>query len=287
MKAGKNLKRKPDWLKIKLPGGENYTRLKRIVEENSLHTICTSGKCPNAGECWNAGTATFMILGDICTRSCRFCAVKTGKPLLPDPKEPFHIAESVKLMGLKHVVITSVDRDDLPDGGASHWVKTIKALKEINPGLSMEVLIPDFGGVKASLLSVINEGPELISHNLETIKRLTPLIRNKAGYFRSLDVIKCISEHGIISKSGIMLGLGEKFEEVTELMEDLLQAGTKVLTLGQYLQPTSNQIAVSEYVHPDVFKELKDIGLKMGFLIVESSPMVRSSYHAEKHINIK
>ncbi len=284
MKVEKKYRRKPDWLKIKLPGGANYTRVKEIIRINDLNTICTSGKCPNSGECWNAGTATFMILGDICTRSCSFCAVKTGKPLLPDPEEPYHIAKSIELMGLKHVVLTSVDRDDLPDGGVSHWVDTINAVRKLNPEVSMEVLIPDFSGKRSSLMSIIKLSPEIISHNMETIQRLTPLIRNRAEYQTSLEVIKCISENGIIAKSGLMLGLGEKIEEVTVLMEDLLGVGCSVLTIGQYLQPSISQLDVVEYVHPNIFESLKEIGLEMGFVFVESSPLVRSSYHAEKHV---
>jgi len=249
-----------------------------------LHTICSSGKCPNAGECWNAGTATFMILGNICTRSCKFCSVPSGKPLIPEKEEPERIARSVQLMNLKHVVITSVDRDDLVDGGASHWAKTIKAIRKTNPEVSMEVLIPDFNGNNSLLMTVINENPEVISHNMETVRRLTPLIRSKAKYQTSLDVIKFISKHDIISKSGIMLGLGEKFEEILELMDDLIGSGCKVFTIGQYLQPTNTQIKVKEYIHPEIFEKLRIIGLEKGFSHVESSPLVRSSYHAEKHI---
>lgn len=280
----KKRQKKPDWLKIKLPGGENYSKLKRIIGSNGLNTICASGKCPNAGECWNAGTATFMILGNICTRSCKFCSVESGKPLPPDPEEPVKVAESIKLMELKHAVITSVDRDDLEDGGAEHWANTILKIKELNPGLSLEVLIPDFGGNKESLQKIINARPEIISHNLETVQRLTKQVRIRAKYNRSLDVLMQISESGLISKSGLMLGFGETFNEIIELMDDLINVNCKVLTIGQYLQPTKQQLSVVEYISPQVFEELKNEGLKKGFKIVESGPMVRSSYHAERHI---
>lgn len=280
-----NNRRKPEWLKIKLPNDEAYSRMNKIIKEHNLHTICTSGKCPNAGECWGLGTATFMILGDICTRSCKFCAVKTGKPLPVDKDEPMHIAESVKLLSLKHCVITSVDRDDLPDYGSDIWVETIKAVKKVNPKTTMEVLIPDFTGDYESLKKVIDAKPEVISHNMETVRRLTPHVRSKAQYDRSLEVIKRISESGIISKSGIMVGIGEKEEEIYQTMDDLLNVGCKVFTIGQYLQPTKNNMPVTEYVTPETFKKYEEIGLKKGFKFVESSPLVRSSYHAAKHVN--
>jgi len=278
------IKRKPDWLKIKLPLGANYRQVKQIVNGHGLHTICSSGKCPNMGECWGAGTATFMILGEICTRSCKFCATRTGKPLPLDPEEPFKLAESVKLMGLKHAVITSVDRDDLLDGGAAHWESTIKAVKNINPGITIEVLIPDFDNRLELIQLVASAGPEIISHNLETVERLTRLVRSRASYRTSLDVIRKISGTKSVSKSGIMLGLGETRDEILQTMDDLVGAGCEIFTMGQYLQPTRAHLEVAEYVHPDEFARLKMEGLQRGFRIVESAPLVRSSYHAEKHI---
>ena len=278
------IQRKPDWLKIKLPRGTNYKEIKSIVNRHNLHTICTSGKCPNMGECWAAGTATLMILGDICTRSCKFCATQTGKPFPPDEKEPDNVAQSVKLMGLKHAVITSVDRDDLPDKGAGHWKQTIEAIKAINPETTMEVLIPDFDGNEELIKMVIDAKPDIISHNLETVRRLTSLARSRAKYDISLKVIKTIADSGVVAKSGIMVGLGETSAEVLETMDDLLEVGCKILTIGQYLQPTKTHLPVEEYVHPDVFDEYRKVGLEKGFRIVESAPLVRSSYHAEKHI---
>jgi len=280
-----DIKRKPDWLKIKLPQGANYRHVKQIVAGNGLHTICSSGQCPNMGECWGAGTATFMILGEICTRSCKFCATRTGKPLLPDSEEPSRIAESVKLMGLKHVVITSVDRDDLVDGGAAHWASTIYAVKNINPGITIEVLIPDFDNKFELIQLVANAEPDIISHNLETVERLTPLVRSRASYRTSLDVIRKISTSDRFSKSGIMLGLGETTDEIHQTMDDLVGVGCEIFTMGQYLQPTKAHFEVAEYVHPDEFARLKAEGLQRGFRIVESAPLVRSSYHAEKHIH--
>jgi len=278
------IKRKPDWLKIKLPLGANYRQVKQIVNGHGLHTICSSGKCPNLGECWGAGTATFMILGEICTRSCKFCATRTGKPLPIDPEEPLKLAESVKLMGLKHVVITSVDRDDLKDGGAVHWASTITAVKNINPGITIEVLIPDFDNRLELIQLVANAGPDIISHNLETVERLTRLVRSRASYRTSLDVIRKISGTKSVSKSGVMLGLGETRDEIHQTMDDLVGAGCEIFTMGQYLQPTRAHLEVAEYVHPDEFARLKTEGLQRGFRIVESAPLVRSSYHAEKHI---
>ena len=279
-----NIKRKPDWLKIRLPNGENYRQVKQIVAGHGLHTICSSGQCPNMGECWGAGTATFMILGEICTRSCKFCATRTGKPLSIDPDEPLKLAESVKLMGLKHVVITSVDRDDLKDGGATHWASTISAVKNMNPGITIEVLIPDFDNRLELIQLVANAEPDIISHNLETVERLTPLIRSRASYRTSLDVIRKISCTKSVSKSGIMLGLGETRDEIHKTIDDLVGAGCEIFTMGQYLQPTRAHFEVAEYVHPDEFARLKTEGLQRGFRIVESAPLVRSSYHAEKHI---
>ena len=276
--------RKPEWLKIKLPKGENYLKLKGIMEEQGLHTICVSGKCPNLGECWSAGTATFMILGDICTRSCKFCATATGKPLLPDVNEPFKIAASVKELKLKHVVLTSVDRDDLPDGGAAHWAATIRAVKNECPGVTIETLIPDFQGNISHLDMVIAEKPEIISHNLETVRRLTSLVRSAAKYERSLEVLRHIAESGITAKSGLMLGLGETEEEVLETMDDLRRVNCSVLTLGQYLQPSLEHLKVEEYITPGQFEKYRQAGINKGFRHVESRPLVRSSYHAEKHI---
>ncbi|MFO7853606.1 MAG: lipoyl synthase [Bacteroidota bacterium] len=279
-----NNKRLPGWLKMQRASGKNYTRVKNIVEGHHLHTICKSGNCPNIGECWNAGTATFMILGDICTRSCKFCATATGKPLPPDPEEPYNLAESIQLMGLKHCVITSVDRDDLPDSGASFWAEVLKKIKEVNPDTTIEALIPDFRGVEEDIQKVIDAGPNVISHNLETVERLTPQIRSAARYRRSLDVLKYISRKGVRAKSGIMLGLGEEENEVYQTMDDLLEAGCSVFTIGQYLQPTLNHMEVVDYVDPGKFEEAKQIALEKGFLFVESHPLVRSSYHAERHV---
>lgn len=279
---GKHLK-KPEWLKIKLPGGKNFTRTKEIIESLGLHTICSSGNCPNMGECWNAGTATFMILGDICTRSCRFCATSTGRPLPADPGEPLRVAMSIRQMNLKHCVITSVDRDDLSDGGVGHWAETIRQVRAVNPGVTLEVLIPDFGGKPELLNMVVKEKPEIISHNLETVRRLTPAVRSAANYDRSLDVLRLIAGQGLRAKSGIMVGLGETEAEVLETMDDLLTAGVQVMTIGQYLRPSLNHLPVSEYVHPDQFEKFRQAGLEKGFRHMESKPLVRSSYHAGKH----
>jgi lipoyl synthase len=279
-----HIQRKPEWLKIKIPKGTNYTQVKSIVARYNLNTICTSGKCPNMGECWASGTATLMILGEICTRSCKFCATQTGKPFPVDSSEPVNVAKSIQLMGLKHAVITSVDRDDLVDKGAGHWAKTISEVKKLNPETTMEVLIPDFDGSSELIGLVINAKPDIISHNLETVRRLTPLVRSRAKYDLSLKVLKTISESAVVSKSGIMVGLGETREEVLETMDDLLSVGCQVFTIGQYLQPTKSHLPVEEYVHPDLFEEYRKIGLEKGFRIVESAPLVRSSYHAERHI---
>lgn len=282
-KNEKHLK-KPDWLKIKLPGGKKFARVKEIVEGNKLHTICTSGNCPNMGECWNAGTATFMILGDICTRSCRFCATKSGRPLPLDNEEPLRVADSIRLMNLRHCVITSVDRDDLPDGGAAHWAATIRKIREINPGVTIEVLIPDFKGNTEHLDLVIAEKPDIISHNLETVRRLTPHIRSAASYDRSLKVLNHIALSGVTAKSGIMVGIGETETEVIETMHNLLGVGVKIMTIGQYLRPTLSHLPVEEYVSPEVFEKYRLTGVEKGFRHIESMPLVRSSYHAEKHI---
>ncbi|MBN2891037.1 MAG: lipoyl synthase [Bacteroidales bacterium] len=278
-------KRKPEWLKIKLPNTQNFTQVNKLVAQHNLHTICTSGKCPNMGECWDAGTATFMILGDICTRSCKFCNVITGKPNPVDWNEPMNVAKAVKALNLKHCVLTSVDRDDLQDKGSKIWAATVKAVKQLNPNTTIETLIPDFDGYPELIHEVINARPEVISHNLETVKRLTPEIRSRAKYERSLMVLKIIADAEIIAKSGIMLGLGETQEEVLQTMDDLRVVGCSVLTIGQYLQPSKENIAVVDYVTPEIFKFYEEEGLKKGFRYVESSPLVRSSYHAEKHVH--
>lgn len=276
--------RKPEWLKISIGANERYTETKRIVESHCLHTICSSGRCPNMGECWGKGTATFMIAGDICTRSCKFCNTRTGRPLPLDPDEPLHVAESVALMKLSHAVITSVDRDDLPDLGAAHWAQTIREIKRLNPETTTEVLIPDFQGRKELVSQVIEAGPEIISHNMETVKRISPQVRSAANYHTSLEVIRQIAESGTTAKSGIMVGLGETPAEVEELMDDLIAVGCKILTIGQYLQPTHKHYPVMAYITPEQFAIYKETGLKKGFEQVESAPLVRSSYHAEKHI---
>ncbi len=278
-----DFRRKPDWLKIKLPRGQKAMHVVGLLNEHCLHTICTSGMCPNRGECWGNGTATFMIGGSICTRNCRFCNVTTGRPLPLDRKEIDDIVSSVRDLGLRHVVITSVDRDDLSDLGAAHWAEMIRTLKDRCPGVTMEVLIPDFQGRHDLVDMVINERPDVISHNLETVRRLTPEVRCSATYDRSLGVIRHIAESGIRSKSGIMLGLGETFNEVLQTMDDLLECGCEVMTIGQYLQPTENHYPVQEYIHPDIFTEYGEIGLRKGFKFIESAPLVRSSYHAERH----
>lgn len=276
--------RKPKWLRVKLPTGENYKKVRNIVSEHKLHTICESGNCPNMGECWGAGTATFMILGNICTRSCGFCAVATGKPLVADLLEPEKVANSVKTMGVKHAVITSVDRDDLPDGGSIIWAETVKKVREYSPSTTMETLIPDFMGKWDNLQRIIDVAPEMVSHNLETVRRLTKQVRIQAKYDRSLEVLRRLKKAGMRTKSGIMLGLGETEKEVIEAMDDLRTVGVDVLTLGQYLQPTVSHLPVFEFVTPEKFSEYKEIGLEKGFRFVESAPLVRSSYHAEKHL---
>ena len=276
--------RKPEWLKISIGANERYTETKRIVENHCLHTICSSGRCPNMGECWGKGTATFMIGGDICTRSCKFCNTQTGRPLPLDADEPTHVAESIALMKLSHAVVTSVDRDDLPDLGAGHWARTITEIKRINPDTTIEVLIPDFQGRMELVDKIIAANPEIISHNMETVRRISPLVRSAADYETSLQVIRRIAESGITAKSGIMVGLGETPSEVEELMDDLLATGCSILTIGQYLQPTRRHYPVDEYVTPEQFAQYQQTGLEKGFEQVESAPLVRSSYHAEKHI---
>ncbi len=276
--------RKPEWLRNKIYSDLNYSHVNTVIREHGLHTICTSGRCPNQSECWSRGTATLMILGDICTRACKFCNTITGRPFAPDLDEPRKVAESIQLMKLKHAVITSVDRDDLKDGGAAIWAETIKRVKDLNPGITLEVLIPDFDGKTELIDYIINEQPNVISHNLETVRRLTPQIRTKAKYDTSLLVLKHIAESGLVAKTGIMLGLGETEEEVLQLMDDALAHKVSVLTIGQYMQPSRKNVQVTEYIHPDKFEEYKQIALKKGFRQVESGPFVRSSYHAEKHV---
>lgn len=283
-KPAVDFRRKPEWLKIKLPRGFRTSQVVGLLNEKHLHTICSSGMCPNRAECWGNGTATFMIGGNICTRNCRFCNVATGKPLPLDGKEIAEIVDSVRKLGLRHVVLTSVDRDDLPDLGAGHWARMIRALKEGCPGVTMEVLIPDFQGRKELLDLVVAEHPDVISHNLETVRRITPEVRTWATYDNSLEVIRYLSSLGVRTKSGIMLGLGETREEILETMDDLLAAGCRIMTIGQYLQPTKSHYPLKEYVHPDTFDEYGRIGKEKGFAHIESSPMVRSSYHAERHV---
>ena len=280
-----DFRRKPEWLKIRLPRGFKTSQVVGLLNEKHLHTICSSGMCPNRAECWGNGTATFMIGGNVCTRSCKFCNVSTGKPLPLDKKEITDIVDSVKSLKLKHIVITSVDRDDLPDLGAGHWAELIRTLKKECPEVTMEVLIPDFQGREELVKMVIEERPDVISHNLETVRRLTPEVRCHATYDTSLKVIKMIADSGIRSKSGIMLGLGETPEEIEQTMKDLLEARCEVMTIGQYLQPTAKHYPVQDYIHPDTFEEYRQKGLRLGFRHMESAPMVRSSYHAERHVH--
>jgi lipoyl synthase len=272
---------RPEWLKVRIPSGENFARLKGLIDRHGLHTVCEEARCPNMAECWNAGTATFMILGDICTRSCGFCAVKTGKPLVLDTDEPYRVAEAIRLMAVRHAVITSVNRDELPDGGAAIFAETIRQARKVNPGLRIEVLIPDFRGVAWALQLVIDEHPDILNHNTETVPRLYTRVRPQAKYPRSLEVILRAHEAGMVTKSGLMLGLGEETEEVHQVMHDLRAHHCDILTLGQYLQPTREHLPVERYVTPDEFRLYKEKGLAMGFRHVESGPLVRSSYHAE------
>ncbi len=276
------MERKPEWLKIKLESKENYTKVKKIVADNGLHTICSSGKCPNIGQCWSLGTATFMILGDICTRACKFCATQTGKPLHPDSEEFEKVSRSIHDMRLKHCVITSVDRDDLPDKGASHWARTIEAIRKLNPQVVIEVLVPDFDASPELINIVLSAKPDIFGHNMETVERLTHQIRSRASYSCSLNVLQLASCQNVLTKSGIMVGLGEKAEEVIQLMKDLKRVGCSLLTIGQYLQPTKQNIPVMEYVTPEQFEEYKTIAVDLGFSGVESAPLVRSSYMAEQ-----
>ncbi len=278
--------RKPDWLKISLPQGKQYLDVREIIARKGLHTICVSGKCPNLAECWGRGTASFMILGDVCTRACRFCSVKTGSPQgIVDWNEPDRLAESIEKMNLRHCVITSVDRDDLPDLGANFWATTVRRVKERNPEVTLETLIPDFNGIEELIYKVIDAGPEIISHNMETVRRLTPKVRSRAKYDVSLKTIETIAKSGKVKpKSGIMVGLGETEEEILETMDDLINVGCQVLTVGQYLQPTRKHLTVKEFVTPEQFRKYKTAGLEKGFKFVESGPLVRSSYHAERHV---
>lgn len=279
-------KKRPDWLRVKLPIGENYRKVREIVDENKLHTICQSGNCPNMGECWGEGTATFMILGNVCTRSCNFCAVATGRPNEYDTNEPQRVAEAIKTMGVKHAVITSVNRDELKDKGAEIWYQTVIKTKELSPKTTIETLIPDTKADWEALYRMISAGQEVVSHNMETVKSFYRQIRPQAKYDRSLEQIRRTKEYGKRTKTGIMLGFGEKKEEVFEAMDDLAEAGCDILTLGQYLQPTKMHHEVIEFIHPDLFEEYKVEGLKRGIKYVESGPLVRSSYHSERHVNV-
>lgn len=275
---------RPDWLKIKIPSGEEYARLKNLITGHKLHTVCEEARCPNMSECWNAGTATFMILGDVCTRSCGFCNVKTGRPTWLDKEEPARVADAIRIMGVRHAVITSVNRDELADGGAEIFAETIRQARVVNPDITIEVLIPDFQGDRRALDIVLAEKPEILNHNTETVPRLYKKVRPQAKYERSLQVIKWSKEAGMVTKSGIMVGLGEREEEVLEVMRDLHAAGCDIMTIGQYLRPTTEHLPVDRFVHPDEFAMYKRTGLEMGFKMVESGPLVRSSYHAEKHV---
>jgi lipoic acid synthetase len=275
---------KPKWLRVKLPTGENYRKVRGLVDQHKLHTICESGNCPNMGECWGEGTATFMILGNICTRSCGFCAVATGRPLPADLKEPERVADSIRLMSVKHAVITSVDRDDLTDGGSQIWFETVAAVRKVSPGTTMETLIPDFAGKWENLQRIIDAAPEVVSHNLETVRRLTKQVRIQAKYDRSLEVLLRLKQGGMRTKSGVMLGLGETEEETLETIDDLASVNVDILTLGQYLQPTPKHLPVAAFITPEKFAEYKEYALAKGFRYVESGPLVRSSYHAEKHL---
>ena len=276
--------KKPDWLRVKLPIGESYKHVRQLVDTHKLHTICESGNCPNMGECWGEGTATFMILGNICTRSCQFCAVATGRPKPVEWDEPQRVAEAILLMKVKHAVLTSVDRDELADGGSIIWYNTIKAIKALTPSTTLETLIPDFRGIQEQINRIIEAAPEVVSHNMETVERITQKVRVQAKYRRSLGVLETLKKGGMRTKTGIMLGIGEQKEEVIQTMKDLVSVGTDVLTLGQYLQPTKKHLAVQRFVHPDEFAELRQIGYELGFDYVESGPLVRSSYHSEKHV---
>ena len=282
--ASENILKKPNWLRVKLPIGESYKHVRGLVDNHKLHTICESGNCPNMGECWGEGTATFMILGNVCTRSCAFCAVATGRPEAVDWDEPQRVAEAIHLMKVKHAVITSVDRDELKDGGSIIWYNTIKAVKALNPNTTLETLIPDFRGITDQIQRIIDAAPEVVSHNMETVEVNTRKVRIQAKYRRSLDVLRILKEGGMRTKSGLMLGIGETKEELIETMHHLREVNLDVLTLGQYLQPTKKHLPVQRYVHPDEFAELREIGYNLGFDYVESGPLVRSSYHSNKHV---
>lgn len=277
--------RKPTWLRVRLPIGEEYKHVRSIVDTHKLHTICESGNCPNMGECWGEGTATFMILGNICTRSCGFCAVATGRPLAVDWQEPARVAEAIHLMKVKHAVITSVDRDELKDGGSIIWNKTITAVRELNPGTTLETLIPDFKAEKENIQRIIDVAPDVVSHNIETVERLTRTVRIQAKYWRSMETLRILKNGGMRTKSGIMLGLGETKEEVIQTMQDLKDSDVDVITIGQYLQPTPKHLPVQRYVHPSEFAEFREIGYRMGLDYVESGPLVRSSYHSDRHVH--
>ncbi|MEO8413494.1 MAG: lipoyl synthase [Ginsengibacter sp.] len=276
--------KKPSWLRVKLPIGEDYKHVRNLVDTHKLHTICESGNCPNMGECWGEGTATFMILGNICTRSCGFCAVATGRPLAVDWDEPQRVAEAIHLMKVKHAVITSVDRDEIKDGGSVIWYNTIKAVQALNPLTTLETLIPDFKADKGNIQRIIDAAPNVVSHNIETVERLTRTVRIQAKYWRSMETLRILKEGGMRTKSGIMLGLGEAKEEVIQTMQDLVESNVDVITIGQYLQPSKNHLPVHRFVHPDEFKEYRQIGYELGFDYVESGPLVRSSYHSDKHV---
>lgn len=278
-------RRLPDWMKTPLPSGKDYIALKNLAVKQQLNTICVSGNCPNKAECWGASTASFMILGEKCTRNCRFCDVKNMIPDPVDMEEPLRLAETIKALKIRHCVITSVTRDDLPDGGANFWALTIKTIKEVNPGITIETLIPDFYANAELINKIVAAQPEVISHNMETVRRLTPKVRDIARYDRSLKVIEIIAASGIVPKSGIMVGLGETEAEVLETMDDLLHAGCRVMTIGQYLQPSAHHLPMVEYIKPEIFIKYREAALEKGFSMVESSPLVRSSYHAERHIN--
>jgi len=276
--------KKPSWLRVKLPVGEEYKHVRNLVDTHKLHTICESGNCPNMGECWGEGTATFMILGNICTRSCGFCAVATGRPLAIDWDEPQRVAEAIHLMRVKHAVITSVDRDEIKDGGSIIWYNTIKAVQTLNPATTLETLIPDFKAEKENIQRIIDAAPNVVSHNIETVERLTRAVRIQAKYWRSMETLRILKQGGMRTKSGIMLGLGEAKEEVIQTMHDLRESNVDVITIGQYLQPSKKHLPVHRFVHPDEFAEFRQIGYTIGFDYVESGPLVRSSYHSEKHV---
>ena len=278
--------KRPEWLKVRAPGGEKYAKIKDMMQSKKLHTVCEEAHCPNIGECWGMGTATFLILGDTCTRNCRFCAITTGKPLPPHPEEPRKVAESIKKMRLKHAVITSVDRDDLEDGGSKLWAETIMLTRQLNPEVSIEVLIPDFQGIVEQIDRIIDAKPDVLNHNIETVPRIYAKVRPKAVYQRSLDLLKHSSERGMRTKSGLMVGIGETKDEVLDVLKDLYAHNVKIVTIGQYLQPTKQHLAVDRFVQPEEFAEFKRFGLELGFEVVESAPLVRSSYHAWKHVNL-